>query len=222
MMNKKITYFLLQLTFLCTAFGGLCQQVTPHPKISNCLVRSMDDCFAFFTPESSKDLWSTTKITEGEVKDIQIESCVLWTSIANIYRVGFNGQALRTDNIVMRDTDVIHVRKGEWFAPWAVLCVVSPNNKGKAIHSNYRFENIRFEEPTALLGLQNEEAQFRNIVFKDITMSGEPSPSMVKIPVTGLIFNNVKLNGKLVLQKEDVPFKLITKDIESLNFSTEK
>lgn len=187
-------------------------------KVRNCFVRSMDDCFAFFTPNSSNDMWARDKDTEGEVKDIEIENCVLWTSVANVYRVGFNGQALRTDNIVMRNSDVIHIRKGEWFAPWSAICVVSPNNKGKAVHSNYLFENVRFEEPTALLGLQNEEAQFENIVFKDITMIGEPAPSMVKISVKGLTFNNVRLNGKLVSQKKDIPFKLITKEIENLKF----
>lgn len=190
-------------------------------KIRNSLVRSQDDCFAFFTPNSSQDMWATNKDTDGEVKDILIENCVLWTSLANIYRVGFNGQALKTDNILMQNCDVIHIRKGEWFAPWAVICVVSPNNKGKATHSNYRFENVRFEEPTALLGLQNEEAQFENIVFKGITMMGEPAPSMVKITVKGLTFNNVRLNGKLVSQKGDVPFKLITKEIKNLKFLTD-
>ncbi|MBC7887862.1 MAG: hypothetical protein H7Z13_08225 [Ferruginibacter sp.] len=187
-------------------------------KITNSLVRSMDDCFAFFTPNSSLDMWAMAKNTDGEVKDILIENCVLWSSLANVYRVGFNGQALRTDNIVMKNSDIIHISKGEWHAPNSVICAVSPNNKGKAFHANFRFEHVRFEEPAALLGLQNEEAQFRNIVFKNITMNGEPVPSLVKSTVANLTFENVILNGKLVTEKAGVPFKLITKEIKNLAF----
>lgn len=187
-------------------------------KITNCLVRSMDDCFAFFTPDSSLDMWSMGKNTEGEVKDILIENCVLWTTLANIYRVGFNGQALKIDNIVMKNCDVIHIAKGEWHAPWSLICAVSPNNKGKAVHSNFLFENVRFEEPCALIGLQNEEAQFLNMVFKNISMSGEAIPSLVKSSVGNLIFENVILNGKQVMGKNDVPFKLITQEIKNLQF----
>lgn len=184
--------------------------------IKNSLVRSMDDCFAFFTPNSSLDMWGETKDTEGEVKDILIDNCVMWSSLANIYRIGFNGQALKTDNIVMQNSDVIHMGKGNWLAPWSVICAVSPNNKGKAMHTNYRFENVNFEEPLALLGLQNEEAQFRNITFENITMIGEPIPSLVKSNVEELTFKNVKLNGKLVLQKKDIPFNPISKEIKNL------
>lgn len=188
-------------------------------KIRNCMVRSMDDLFAFFTPNSSLDMWAVNKDTEGEVKDIEIENCVLWSTVANVYRVGFSGQNLKTENIVMRNCDVIHIKKGIWHsAPYAAICAISPNKKGKAIHSGYRFENVRFEESTAFLGLQNEEAQFTNIVFKDITMSGEPVPSYVKSTVTGLVFDNVRINGKLISLKDDVPFTVTTKNIDNLKF----
>lgn len=191
-------------------------------KIKNSMVRSMDDCFAFFTPNSSKDMWASNIDTEGEVKDIEIENCVLWSTVANIYRVGFSGQSLKTENIVMRNCDVIHIKKGIWHsAPYAAICSISPNKKGKGIHSGYRFENIRFEESTAFLGLQNEEAQFSNIVFKDITMRGEPVPSYVMSTVKGLIFDNVRLNGKIISKKDDVPFTQMIKDIENLQFLPE-
>lgn len=114
-------------------------------KVTNSLIRSMDDCFAFFTPESCNDMWATNKNTAGEVKDVYIENCVLWTTLANVFRIGFNGQALSTDSITVKNRDVIHVSKGQWYAPWALLCAVSPTSKGKASHRNYLLENIRFE-----------------------------------------------------------------------------
>jgi hypothetical protein len=83
-------------------------------RVMNSFIRSMDDCFAFFTPESSKDMWATTKNTAGDVTDIYIENCVLWTTLANVFRIGFNGQALTTRAITMKNTDVIHISKSEW------------------------------------------------------------------------------------------------------------
>jgi len=174
-------------------------------KVINSFIRSMDDCFAFFTPNSSQDMWAKTKDTDGSVKDIHIENCVLWTTLANVFRIGFNGQALTTNNVVVKNTDVLHISQGNWHAPNSLLCMVSPNSRGKARHSNYRIEGVRFEEPTALLGLQNPESVLTNVLFKDITMLGEPIPSLVSNQTNGVTFENVRLNGKPVATPADFP-----------------
>ena len=191
-------------------------------KVVNSFIRSMDDCFAFFTKESCNDMWATTKNTEGEVKDIHIENCVLWTTLANVFRIGFNGQSLTTDNISMKNCDIIHMTKSEWYAPWSLFCMVSPNGKGKAKHSNYLFENIRFEEPTALFGLQNPESSFQNLILKDITMIGEPIPSLIKNNTKNITFNNVILNGKLVASEKDIPMKIGNLKIENVSYLQKK
>jgi hypothetical protein len=183
-------------------------------RVMNSFIRSMDDCFAFFTPESSKDMWATTKNTEGEVSNITIENCVLWTTLANVFRIGFNGQALTTRAITMKNTDVIHISKSEWYAPWSLFCKVSPNSKGQAKHSNYWFEKIRFEEPTALFGLQNPEAQFSGLTLKDISMIGEPVPSLIKNKSGNITFDNVILNGKRVNSEADIPLRAGSSPIE--------
>ena len=191
-------------------------------KVLNSFIRSMDDCFAFFTKDSSEDMWATTRNTAGEVKDIYIDNCVLWSTLANVFRIGFNGQALTTSNITMKNTDVIHMSKGEWYAPWSLFCMVSPNGKGQAKHSNYVFENIRFEEPVALFGLQNSEAQFENILLKDITMTGEPVPSLVKSNTSNVTFENVMLNGKRVVAEADIPLRSGSKRVENATFGSIK
>lgn len=174
-------------------------------KVTNSLIRSMDDCFAFFTEDSSLDMWGEKQTTKGEVKDIAIENCVLWTTLANIFRIGFNGQELVTDRITMKNVDVIHMSKGQWYAPWSLFCMVSPNSKGKAKHSNYHIENIRFEEPCALFGLQNPEAEVTNLLLKNITMTGPATPSLIKCKASNFTFANVVLNKKVVLKALDIP-----------------
>jgi hypothetical protein len=188
-------------------------------KVFNSFIRSMDDCFAFFTPNSSLDMWATSKDTEGEVKDIYIENCVLWTTLANVFRIGFNGQALTTDRITMKNTDVIHISKGEWHAPNSLFCMVSPNSKGKAKHTNYLFENIRFEEPVALFGLQNPETSFQNIVLKNIAMLGESVPSLIKNSTGNVTFDNVILNGKRITAEADIPLRAGSTKIENVQYS---
>ena len=187
-------------------------------KVLNSFIRSMDDCFAFFTPNSSQDMWATNKDTEGEVKDIYIENCVLWTTLANVFRIGFSGQALMTDRITMKNTDIIHISKGEWHAPNSLFCMVSPNSKGKAKHSNYLFENIRFEDPAALFGLQNPETSFQNVVLKNITMLGEPVPSLIKNATGNITFDNVVLDGKLVTAEADIPLRAGSTKVENAKY----
>ena len=187
-------------------------------KVVNSFVRSMDDCFAFFTPASSKDMWAADKTTEGEVNDVIIQNCVLWTSLANIYRVGFYGQNLRTNNIAMKDCDVLHISRGEWFAPNSIICAVSPSNKGKGRHSDYVFERVRFEEPCAVFGLQNEEAQFRNISFKNTSMQGEQIPSLIHCLIEDVTFESLTLNGKKISKQSDFLIRNSQKNIRNLKF----
>ncbi|HOY18822.1 MAG TPA: hypothetical protein PLC89_16080 [Haliscomenobacter sp.] len=185
-------------------------------KVINSFIRSMDDCFAFFTPDSSQDMWAINKPTTGSVKDIYIENCVLWTTLANVFRIGFNSQALTTDNITMKNCDVLHISQGNWHAPSSLLCMVSPNSQGKAVHNRYLLENIHFEEPTALLGLQNPESSLSNLHFKGITMLGEAIPSLVNNQIQGVIFEGVFLNGKQVSSAADFPLRTGSKGIEAV------
>lgn len=193
-------------------------------KIMNSLVRSADDCFAFFTYDPAAELPSDSAPgaeavrLSYEVKDVQIENCVLWTTIANIYRVGGGGMSLRTENITMKNCDVIHCGRGEWLAPWSILCSVNNGERAPSAHENYLFENIRLEEANAFIGMQNEDASFKNVVFRNIIVTGNIVPSLVKCPLDGLIFDNVKVNGKLVKSKEDVPFGTVTSEVKNLQF----
>jgi polygalacturonase len=191
-------------------------------RIMNSLVRSSDDCFAFFTYDPAAELPTGSKPDaeavkrSSEVKDVSIENCVLWTTIANIYRVGGGGMSLRTENITMRNCDIIHCGRGEWLAPWSMLCVVNNGDPAPSVHNNYLFENIRLEEANAFIGMQNEDASFENLVFRNVVMNGNIVPSMIKCPVVGLTFENVVVNGKRVKSSKDVPFGTVTKEIKNL------
>ena len=194
-------------------FGG------GRTRIKNSLVRSADDSFAFFPPGFGP---------EGEVKDVRIENCVIWPTRANIGRYG-GGLVLKIDNIAMINCDVIHVPIRLFQVPRSLICTTGNpdvNKENSLLFSNILFENIRLEEPAGLLGVQNEAAVYRNIVFKDITIMGKPTlseaPLFIHSTVDGLVFDHVTINGKLVSGMKDVPFSnipgLITKEIKNLKF----
>lgn len=174
-------------------------------KITNSLIRSSDDCFALFTAKKEK--------METMVKDITIENCVLWPTRANIFRT--SGYA---ENITMRNCDIIHVPNSLFTVPRALICTTNSKEHVSRI-SNLLFENLRFEEPAALLGLQIEKGLFKNITFRNITMKGEPLPLYVDTHIDGLLFDNVALNGKQILSEDDLTFKVKTNKIKNLKFS---
>jgi hypothetical protein len=185
--------------------------------IRNSLIRSQDDCFAFYI--ATHDNSNPQEVRRSsEVRNIHIENCVLWSTIANVFRVGHGAQALITDNVTLSDCDIIHIGRGEWLAPWSIVSTVTPSSPSKAIHSNYLLEDLRFEEATAFLGLQNSEAVYRNFVFRNITMNGNPVPSMVQSRMEGLTFDNVMVNGIKVDEAKDVPFGSVTTEIKDLHF----
>lgn len=87
-----------------------------------------------------------------------------------------------------------------------VSVVLKGTQKGTSTKYPYPRGVAAFEEPVALFGIQNPEASFRNIVLKDITMQGA-GMSLVKGNVSGVIFNNVKVNGKAIASEADIPLR---------------
>ena len=108
-------------------------------RIANSLIRSADDCLAIFTPKTLQP--------ESIVKDITVENYVLWPTRANIFRT--SGYA---ENIFMRNCDIIHLPCSLFSVPGALICTTNRKEHVSRI-SNLLFEDLRFEEPAALLGL---------------------------------------------------------------------
>jgi hypothetical protein len=89
---------------------------------------------------------------------------------------------------------------------------------GRAVHTNYLFENIRFEEATAFIGVQNREAIFKNIVFRNVRMTGEPVPSLNLGKMDGVLFEKVNFNGKKITSAADIPMREGSTEIKNLKF----
>lgn len=175
--------------------------------VVNSLIRSADDAFAFFPSDPiiyARDSGQHLSSKYPGVKNVLIENCVIWSTLANIYRLVPGRRNFVTDNIAMRNCDVIHVSRGFWWAPWSLVCTIDPSKIENSLHTNYLFEDIRFEEPVPLFGLQGGTGIYRNFTFRNIQMSGIPDSSLFEGQVEGLLFDNVWINNKKVTSFDDL------------------
>ena len=121
--------------------------------------------------------------------------------------------AVITKNITMIDCDVIHLAKGEFHAPFSLLCIMSNDGSGQQSHTDYLFENIRLEDYCAIVGINHTVATLRNIRFRTMASLAPPkSPSQVR-GVTidakqAIVFENLTSVGRVVTRAEDVPLKI--------------
>lgn len=192
-----------------------------HVAVRDSFFRVADDCFAVHTEDASIALrvdrgggghlpgapQKETPPTRGEFSGLTVERCVFWPTVANIFRAGWNNQSLTTSDVTIRDCDVIHMGrfgKGWMGADWALFTTVIPQGTGVCEHRDYLFENIRCEEPVALLGVNWPQANLRNFRFKDIQVADSAGQSFLRASADGITFENVRVAGRVATNAADL------------------
>jgi len=101
-------------------------------SIRDCFFRTCDDAIAFYETLTFKNpvdnTWGLKDYNdqrEREVSEVSVTRCVFWTTQANVLRVGFFNSNVVTNNISITDCDVIHLAEGSFFAPAALLAIMS-------------------------------------------------------------------------------------------------
>lgn len=183
--------------------------------VRNSLIRAADDCFAFFAAASvNANGWAQlargAPSIPGTVRNVTIDHCVVWSTYANILRVGWVRQSLSTDHVTMRNCDVLHVshHPAPQVRSWSLLAVSPTGITEPSRHANYLFDDIRFEESFGLIDLQAKSADLQDFTFRNITMSGDARPlyrgGLNYGSVEGFVFDHVMLNGKTVAGLNDL------------------
>ena len=156
-------------------------------EIRNCFFRSQDDIIAV----KGMDFEG-----HGACENILVENCELWTDRANIFRIGYECDSDGMRNITGRNIDVLHYankyKSPEHYWSNAVFWI-QPSN-GMTIEDCH-FEDIRInaeyndmiliEAKCCFTGRNNggpfdvvqytETGRARNISFKNINVTGDPS-----------------------------------------------
>ncbi|HBO44844.1 MAG TPA: endo-polygalacturonase [Planctomycetaceae bacterium] len=102
--------------------------------IHDCFVRTQDDCIA---PKGLKGY------DDKSCENISVTDCLLWTDVANIFRIGYESDAGGMRDITARNIDVLHfvdTRPVEHFWTKCVFCIQPSNNMPM---SGLRFEDFR-------------------------------------------------------------------------------
>lgn len=201
-------------------------------QVRDSFFRVADDVFAVHATDASAALRTDrgggghlpgapakeTPATTGEVRDITIERCVFWPTVANIFRFGWVNQSLTTRNFVVRDCDVIHISTHEWMgAADALLSVVSPTGKADSLHTDHLFEDIRFEAPAAVLGVNWTGATLRNVRFKNLTFTKGMNRSLLRANGDNIVFENVRIGDRVAASATDLNLT-IDGDVRNLEY----
>jgi hypothetical protein len=102
-------------------------------------------------------------------------------------------------------------------ADWSLFTTVIPHGTGECEHRDYLFENIRCEEPAALLGVNWPQANLRNFRFKNIQIAGEAGKSLLRASADGITFENVRINDRAATNAAGI--NLTTEgDVKDLRF----
>lgn len=140
-----------------------------------------------------------------DVENIVVENSVLSTSISNIVRLGWPQKIFNSRDFTLRDSDIIHMGVGSCGLPFSLFEVWEANN-GKGVHTGYHFDNLRLENWTSLVQIEQMAPEMRDVTFSNIWAIENPAlmPSSLAGDVAGVKFTNVKLPGA-VASDTDVP-----------------
>ena len=159
-------------------------------KIRNCFVWANDD---------------NIKIYED---NISIENVVCW-QLSNGAIFQLNWGTMKAKNCTIRNVDII---RAEWHDDRANNGILSCRTAGGA-NSNFLFENVRTDNPVAFMFRLSPQGDIPhpidNFVFKnwDIKMDMSKNKknylegSTTESTISGLLFNNFKLNGVILNEK---------------------
>ena len=133
-------------------------EYSKNVSISDCFWRTSDDCIAIkalFPPRvkgiplehmTDPELLNGTKaprIAGDEIGNISVTRSVLWNDVpGNAFEVGFELRADRLTGVTLKDSDIIHVRRG---------AAISIHNADRAAIQDVLIENVRVEDTDELL-----------------------------------------------------------------------
>jgi len=142
--------------------------------ISDCFIRSDDDCVAL------KGLDLNTP--DNNVERITVENCILWCDRARIFLLGHESRAEFMREVTLRNHDIIHFTMTPFlFEPGEHMRLENIRVDDVRIHGEGQGELIRLK-PVVNQYMQKKVPGFiRDVRFRNIVVTGQPGAYGVKL-----------------------------------------
>jgi hypothetical protein len=184
--------------------------------ITDCFIRSDDDCIALKGLDFSAE--------NSNVERITVENSTLWCDRARIFLLGHESRAAYMRNITFRNLDIIHFTMTPFLLePGEDMRLEDITIEDIRMHGEGQREFIRLRPVVNQYMRKKVPGFIRNVLFKNITLEGQPGEYLVQIQgadtehnVRGITFENISIAGTK-LEKESSRMR-IGKHAENLKF----
>ncbi|MCP4260747.1 MAG: endo-polygalacturonase [Planctomycetes bacterium] len=163
--------------------------------ITDCFIRSDDDCIALKGLDFSAD--------NSNVERITVENSTLWCDRARIFLLGHESRAAYMRNITIRNLDIIHFTMTPFLLePGEDMRLEDITIEDIRMHGEGQREFIRLRPVVNQYMRKKVPGFISNILFKNITLEGQPGEYLVQIQgadtehnVRNITFENVSIAG---------------------------
>ncbi len=182
--------------------------------LKHLFVRNEDDCVCLKTKKKQTGY----SICAGPVENIVVDGCVFWCGErGNGLEIGYENDEFPVRNVVFKNVDVIHRHRA---AHTFRRAAISIHCAGSGEVSNITYDNVYVESTRENFiyishviapDWGNSGGVIENITLKNITLAGgSDAPSYIfsdtggkKLPIRGIVFENLTYKGKAIKSKED-------------------
>lgn len=176
------------------------------------------------------------KVNDDAIKlyrtNTKAQNCVIWQMENGApFQIGWNMTGLNS-NFEVKNIDIIRV-ENQWDNPNEA--VIDAIHGSEGIMENYLFEDIRIDncdfrlihlmtKPNRFGKWNPEKGELRNFIFRNIECYTQPTMKNIirgydkKHPVKNILFENLKINGKLIDKAEDGNFYIDSNNTENILF----
>jgi hypothetical protein len=186
-------------------------------RISDCFVRTDDDCVAL----KGLDL----RCANNNVENITVENCTLWCDRARIFLLGHESRAAFMRNITLRNLDIIHFTMTAFLLePGEEMWLEDVRIEDVRVHGEGQRSLARLK-PVVNQYMQNKvPGHVRGVHFKNVEVSGTPGAYLVQMEgadaqhqVQDVAFDTVTVLGQ-ELKAESANIK-IGQHVERVHFT---
>ncbi len=164
-------------------------------RISDCFIRSDDDCVAL----KGLDL----SAANNNVERITVENCILWCDRARIFLLGHESRAAFMRDITLRNLDIIHFSMAAFlFEPGEEMRLQGVSIENIRIHGEGQRLLARLGPVVNQYMLNKVPGYVSDIRFRQIVLAGNPGPYRIQISgadeqhnVRNVTFEEVKITS---------------------------